>query len=224
MIEKYLAELVRVLKENGIDAGPAEKGRFPVLLCDKPAAHITTGGEVLKFPGDDVSPEASELYHKTASLADTVREYVYTTERAPVLSAERLEEDYRLLSEFNGIVMAGRETENGHGYNFVTWQRTYQNTGLTLGHYYGDNYAGAKEDFAVRTGLVDEPRMFTNEQLTEMYRCMRYTLAECFELTREREALIDKTIKQIENAVLGMRERFAEAQEAEKQQHMNMEM
>ena len=33
------------------------------------------------------------------------------------------------------------------------------------GHYFGNNYAGAKQDFAVRAGLVSQALIFEQEQL-----------------------------------------------------------
>jgi|SRR5450759_5254839 len=74
-------------------------------------------------PGDLRTPEANELYHKTAPIAEMVREYMTAIEKAPLLKARALDEDFRLLAEFNGIVLADRETEKNYGYKFVTWQR-----------------------------------------------------------------------------------------------------
>jgi len=44
--------------------------------------------------------------------------------------------------------------------------------GVTLGHYYGDDYAGAKQDFAVvRAGLISENKLFTEECIIPMTYC-----------------------------------------------------
>jgi hypothetical protein len=40
--------------------------------------------------------------------------YMTAVERAPLLKATALEEDYKLLAEFNGAVLAGREPEHGY--------------------------------------------------------------------------------------------------------------
>ncbi len=68
-----------------------------------------------------------------------------------MLEVAALDEEFRLLAEFNGTVLAGRETQ--HGYQFVTWERGYDGTGVMWGHYYLDNYSEAKQDFAVRGGF-----------------------------------------------------------------------
>ncbi len=70
--------------------------------------------------------------------------YMTAIEKVPILNARDLDEDFRLLAEFNSIVLAGRETEKGYGYKFVTWQRDYDGKGVGQGHYYIDNYNDAK--------------------------------------------------------------------------------
>lgn len=44
--------------------------------------------------------------------------------------------------------------ERGYGYQFVTWSRDQDRRRLSHGHYYLNGYKQAKEDFAVRAGLV----------------------------------------------------------------------
>ena len=152
-------------------------------------------------PSDIRTPEADELYHRTTPIAEMVREYMTAIEKSPPLKARALDEDFRLLAEFNGIVLAGRETEKCYGYKFVTWQRDYDGTSVGQGHYYIDNYTAAKEDFAERAGLVPRDRLFTDEQLAEIYRCLRNMLDNEHELTYKQEKLIGKTTSQIEYAV-----------------------
>ena len=64
-------------------------------------------------------------------------------ERVPQIKAAGLSEDYRLLADFNGAVLAGHRTERD--VQFVTWLWDYDRTGVTLGHYFGDEYQGALE-------------------------------------------------------------------------------
>ena len=100
-------------------------------------------------------------------------------EQAPDLKADGLGENYKHLAEFNGAVLAGHPSR--YGVEFVTWEWSYGRTGLWQGHYYdpgsGPNgYLSAKQDFCVRSGLIDQHRLFTNEQLAEVYRCVSETL------------------------------------------------
>ena len=73
---------------------------------------------------------------------------------------------YRALAEFNGAVLAGTETLLGA--QFVTWARDYDRKGVNNGHYYMEDYQSAKEDFALRSGLVARERVFDREQLEEL--------------------------------------------------------
>ena len=58
-------------------------------------------------------------------------------EQAPQIKASGLEGDYRVLTEFNSVVLAGHQTE--FGMEFVTWKWVQNHTSLWQGHYYGDN-------------------------------------------------------------------------------------
>jgi hypothetical protein len=69
------------------------------------------------------SPTASDLYFKVAPIAIMVKEYMTVMEKSPLLVAAALDEEFRRLAEFNGAVLAGRETQ--YGYKFVTWERDY---------------------------------------------------------------------------------------------------
>ena len=90
-------------------------------------------------------------------------EYMALLESAPLLKAEYLEAGYRVLADFNGVVLAGKETLLGA--QFATWAWGYDRKGLNNGHYYREDYQGAKEDFALRAGLVTRERVFDQEQL-----------------------------------------------------------
>lgn len=210
MDKKYFNELARILSQNDIQAAILSENNLTILLNDQPACHVSVSSQMYVAPGDLRTPEADELYHRTAPIAEMVREYMTAIEISPPLKARALDEDFRLLAEFNGIVLAGRETEKGYGYKFVTWQRDNDGTGVGQGHYYIDDYAAAKEDFAERAGLVPRDRLFTDQQLTEMYRCLRNVLNSEYELTYEQEKLIEKTALQIEYAIPDIQEKVGQ--------------
>ena len=76
---------------------------------------------------------------------------------APLLKAQGLDEEYRSLADFNGVVLAGHPSRLG--VQFVTWDWDYGRTGVSQGHYMSNNYEAAKKDFAVRSGLVREQQI-----------------------------------------------------------------
>lgn len=100
-------------------------------------------------------------------VADEVYEYVGAVRNAPSLYAAELHEKFRLLAALGGTVLAGRERENGRGYQFVTRIWDYEKTGVSHGYYYEENLQKAKEDFAIRSCLSSKAQLFTSEQLTE---------------------------------------------------------
>ena len=72
-------------------------------------------------------------------------------EQAPPLQAQSLTGDYRLLADFNGAVLAAHPTRLGvHSSHGTGADRT----GLNQGNYFQENYVGAKQDFAIRAGLI----------------------------------------------------------------------
>ena len=68
-------------------------------------------------------------------------------EQAPPLAVEGLSEDYQLLAEFNGTVLAGHMTR--YRVQFATWEWVRNKASLWQGHYYDpkglpDCYQSAK--------------------------------------------------------------------------------
>ena len=178
MENKYFAELARRLRAAGITAGHPEKNRLTVLLNNQPVLSVSAGSDVFLLPAGSNQPEAGELYRKVAQTADEVYAYVEAVQTAPLLHASGLSEKFHLLADFGGAVLAGRELENGWGYQFVTWIWDHDRTGVSHGHYYEEDFQGAKQDFAVRSGLISKAQLFSPEELTQLYRATDYLLDE----------------------------------------------
>ena len=83
------------------------------------------------------------------------------------------------------------------GVQFVTWDWSFDRTGLNQGNYFQENYAGAKQDFAIRAGLISKQQIFNQEQLIEIYRCCSDTLDAGYDLTAEQEKCIRGVQEQI---------------------------
>ena len=126
---------------------------------------------------------------------------------------ERINAKDKVLADFNGTVLAGVQSK--HGVHFVTWDWAYGHTGVCHGHYFMENYAGAKQDFAIRSGLIQKERLFTPEQMTEIYRCCADSVdGDFFELTGEQEKMIRSVQQQIEECVPDLDERIRQQEEA----------
>ena len=127
------------------------------------------------------------------------KEYMKFMEQAPQIKASGLDGDYRALAEFNNVVLAGHQTR--FGMEFVTWEWVQNHTSLWQGHYYGDDYDAAKQDFIGRSGLLPQERIFNDQQLVEMYRCVHETLDSEYPITEERKRCLEEAVRQIEYAV-----------------------
>ena len=169
MGSKFFEELSRCLGKEQIESLSKEDRRLEIFLHGQPVLSVSPGNEVFMLPSGSKNPEANELYHRVAIAADRVFEYVEAMENTPLLRARGLDNKFHLLADFGGAVLAGRERGTGRGYEFVTWIWDYERVGVSHGHYYEDDFAGAKRDFAVRSGLIPKASLFSNEELTEIY-------------------------------------------------------
>lgn len=203
MNDKFFPELSRRLKREGISTGPVEKASLPVLVEGRQAMWVQSWGGVI-FNAGSVNDPAVDLIHDTvAEISAQVYEYTEAMAAAPSLKAVGLHEDFRLLAEFNGIILAGQELEADWGYKFVTWRRSPDRKAVNGGEYFdgGHFYEAAKLDFACRARLVQESRQFSNEQLAEVYRCIHETLDSEYPITDQRRKTLEQVTEQIESSV-----------------------
>ena len=217
---KYFAELARRLRAAGITAGHPEKNRLTVLLNNQPVLSVSAGSDVFLLPAGSNQPEAGELYHKVAQTADEVYAYVEAVQTAPLLHASGLSEKFHLLADFGGAVLAGRELGNGWGYQFVTWIWDHDRTGVSHGHYYEEDFQGAKQDFAVRSGLISKAQLFLPEELTQLYRATDYLLDEGPEPEDGQLKALQTSRTKIEYTVPDLAERLEQSQGQEPQMNL----
>ena len=209
MNDKFFSELARRLKREGIATGPVEKGCLPVLADGRAAVLVMSHGTVAFTADVERGPEANSVYDITYKLSREVYEYTGAMASAPPLVAEGLHEGFRVLADFNGVVLAGQELEADWGYKFATWRRSPDRTAVGSGEYFdgGHFYGAAKLDFACRAGLVDGHRQFTDQQLVELYRCVCETLESGYPLTKERREVLEQAAEQVEGSVDDLDER-----------------
>lgn len=220
MESKFFAELSRRLREDGISTGEEMSNRLSVLLNGRVALNVTPGGDVLLTPEASGDQEASALYHQVSRLAAGVKEYTSAMDRAPVLRACALDEPFRLLADFNGVVLAGYELEKGRGYKFATWDWDYDRKGVNRGNYFINGYEAAKTDFADRTGLAPRNRLFTDEQLAEVYRCIHEELDSACVIPERRRLLLQSALEQIEACVPDLEELVQQSNQEELELNM----
>ncbi len=215
MNDKFFPELARRLKQEGIATAPVDKACLPVLVDGREAMWIEPRGAVVLKAGSQDDPQVKRVYETAIRASAQVYEYTEAMSAAPLLKADGLHEDFRLLAEFNGIVLAGQELERDWGYKFVTWRRDGDGTGVAHGNYYHNGYEAAKLDFACRSGLVQENRQFTDEQLAELYRCVYETLNSEYPITKERCHTLTEAANQIQRSVDDLAERVERSNQRE---------
>lgn len=214
----YFSELTLILQKAGCTVAPKADDIVPVEWNGRPLCRITESGSIRYWPEDIADPDTEVAFERVKDIAGTVREYTALMEQAPTLKAEGLSENYKLLADFNGAVLAAQQTR--YGVQFATWEWTSGRTGLWQGHYSGpggglEGYRAAKVDFCRRSGLVDQSRVFTNEQLAEVYRCVHETLESAYTMTPERQKLLEGVAEQVEEAVPNLTDLVDQSNEAE---------
>ena len=220
MENKYFTELAHRLQAAGITTGHPERNQLTVLLNDQPVLFVSSESDVFLLPAGSNPPEASELYHKVAQTAEEVYAYVEAIQTAPLLHASGLSEKFHLLADFGGAVLAGRELGNGWGYQFVTWIWDHDRTGVSHGHYYEEYFQGAKQDFAVRSGLISKAQLFLPEELTQLYRATDYLLDEGPEPEDGQLKALQTSRTKIEYTVPDLVERLEQSQGQEPQMNL----
>ena len=171
-------------------------------------------------PAGSQNQKASELYHRVAGMADEVYEYVEAVQNAPLLRASSLKDEFHLLADFGGAVLAGIELPKEWGYQFNTWIWNYDRTALLYGHNYMGDFQSAKQDFAVRSGLISKAQLFSPEELTELYRGTDYLLDEGPELEDVQLKALQTARTKIEYTVPDLTDRLEQGQEQEPQMDM----
>jgi len=77
-------------------------------------------------------------------------------------------ENYKVLCEFGSFLLAAMK-DNNEQLRFVTWSYSYDHESVAYGHYFDTNYKGARRDFAVRASLIDEKKLFKEDELVTLY-------------------------------------------------------
>ena len=115
---RYLEEVRIPLHRAGFGTLPVEGEQLPVLWNGAPLCRITGKGSVFYRREDADTPQAEDALYRVEDIAAKTLEYMTAMEAAPQLKAGGLDDDYRILADFGGTVLAG--TPSKYGVQFVT--------------------------------------------------------------------------------------------------------
>ena len=194
--ERFLQEVEQKLLRKELDARLLEDGLIRVKWNGQPLCSVDRDGIVRFRPADITGPEVDRQLRTVIQTAGHVKEYMRIFECAPALKAIGLEDTYKVLADFGDAVLAGRSCKTGA--KFVTWEWDFDRQGVHVGHYFMENYEAAKLDFAARAGLINEQRLFSDEQLAVIRNACEFALEDDATLSYAEEKQLHSVQEQIE--------------------------
>ena len=121
--DRFYAEVSLKLRKAGFRPRPQENGYLPIDWNGSRLCRLNAKDGVL-YKDEDVDRSGGrEALERLIDIARTTAEYMRCMESASALHTERLGDGYTLLSEYNGIMFAGKANKQ-FGCEFVTWERT----------------------------------------------------------------------------------------------------
>lgn len=193
--KRFLQEVEQKLLRKELDARLLEDGLLHIRWNEKPLCSVDRDGIVRFRPADITGPEVDRQLRTVIQTAGHVKEYMRIFECAPALKAVGLEDTYKVLADFGDAVLAGQLGKKGA--RFVTWEWDFDRQGVHAGHYFMENYEAAKQDFAVRAGLVESQRLFSDEQLAVIRNACAFALEDDATLSCAEEKLLRSVQEQI---------------------------
>ena len=194
--ERFLREVEQQLLRRELDASLLEDGLIHVRWNEQPLCSVDRDGIVRFRPADIIGSEVDRQLRTVVQTAAQTKEYMRIFERAPALKAVGLEDSFKVLADFGDAVLAGQLGKKGA--RFVTWEWDLDRKGVHAGHYHMENYEAAKLDFAVRAGLINEQRLFSDEQLAVIRNACELALEADATLSYAEEKQLQSVQEQIE--------------------------
>ncbi len=189
-------------------------------LCDI-NCHTGTISYLNSFDRDEINT--------ILELIKNLREQDELFTKAPFLEVEGGEK-YKLLSQYNDVVLAAREVttldynkQKVYQFDYVTWEKDKAVEGVQSGNYFGENYASAREDFAQRSGLINKNKHFSETEMLTIYSGL--VKIQEYDMSWDQEKVIDSIKNKISNVIPDLNEEIFQASpkyiENEKYQRKN---
>ena len=111
---KYLAEAGQRIRYAGFTVSPEKDGLLPVEWAGHRVCNVNGNGGMTYDPEHIWRNGLEDALDRVREIVGETLAYMRQMETAPPLLAEGLSGDYRLLAEFNHIVLAGHAREGGY--------------------------------------------------------------------------------------------------------------
>lgn len=132
--ESYFEELSYALRRQGLLTRSVEEDGL-LSVEWKGSSRVRKSSAVQYDPTWVVADRAKATLAQVIEVAEIVMDYMKFLNASLSLKAEGLENGYRALADFNGVVWQGRETLLGA--QFITWAWDYDGKGLINELLYG---------------------------------------------------------------------------------------
>lgn len=170
--------------EHAMPEEPLEIYREREYICS-----VMPGGEVhYKERSEDADAVVK-------FIEDNFRNYVWC-EYLPHLPFEGVS-DYTKFYEAENAILAAKVMPNDK-IEYVTWEYDYDRKGVLWGHYFGESFTAAKQDFAIRAGLIDRQKLFSSEQLAVLHSACVYRAVNDMDISFDDEKLLRDEIEHLE--------------------------
>ena len=185
----YQEELKRRLKEEGYGALYDEQTETLKFYHNSIFLGEQSKSGALHYDEDIYKLQnCGYLTKEISTLAAEINQCVTLYEKGEPMKPDAVS-NYRKFLEHGDTVLAGAYDKE-RGFKFATWNQNADGTYLVYGHYM-DSYEKAKEDFAIRAGLVNKNKVFNQEQAELIFKSVNYTRDNCEYVTYEQDKEMD---------------------------------
>lgn len=173
--------------------------RMDVYIADKKEFYVLEEGSVHCYESKGYDKYSYNILQHLKTATKLVREYYKAMALAEEFKYPSLSQPYKLLAQYGDVVLLGVSLENDEEFNFLTWDRTARRSEQV--HHCDNDYAGAKEDFAIRSGLVNENKIFSYGDYEDIHCCISEILGSDYELSDGHIARLEEIRGKIEKVI-----------------------
>ena len=193
----FIKEIELAAKKLGLTSSLGDDGRIQIQKDGIELCRVNDEGAVFFRDSDLERCGGKSILSAFSKSVNDICEYLTAMEVVPFLKARGIDE-WKQLCEFNRVVLACHPSRVG--IQFVTWERDFDGSGVSNGHYFSD-YQNAKRDFAVRAGLIPRNEILTKEELETMRSITRYALEHSDDMNYSQELKCEKLYERLDELV-----------------------